>query len=91
MERAVRETARGRAFLDEYARRVRADDTDRILCAIEKLKGSLDRTKPETTTPSVTQTRKDIAPVKPAGSGSRTAAERVQALAGPDDNVLFSL
>jgi hypothetical protein len=37
IEAAVMETARGRWFLAEYARRCRAQDTDRILSAIARL------------------------------------------------------
>lgn len=37
IEEAVLSTARGRWFLTEYARRIRAAETDRILDAIEKL------------------------------------------------------
>jgi hypothetical protein len=37
IKEAVRETARGRWFLDEFARRVRADDTARFLIAVERL------------------------------------------------------
>ena len=37
IEEAVLSTARGRWFLAEYARRIRANETDRILHAIENL------------------------------------------------------
>lgn len=37
IEEAVLSTARGRWFLSEYARRIRATETDRILHAIESL------------------------------------------------------
>ena len=37
IEAAVRETARGRWFLDEFARRMRAADAARILGAIDRL------------------------------------------------------
>lgn len=37
IEEAVMETARGRWFLAEFARRVRAGDTQKILAAIERL------------------------------------------------------
>lgn len=37
IEEAVLSTARGRWFLAEYARRIRATETDRILLAIENL------------------------------------------------------
>lgn len=37
IEAAVKETARGRAFLSEYARRIRQSDTITLLAVIEKL------------------------------------------------------
>ena len=37
IEAAVMETARGRWFLAEYARRCRAEDTARILTAVDRL------------------------------------------------------
>lgn len=37
IEAAVKETARGRAFLTEYARRIRQSDTITLLALIEKL------------------------------------------------------
>ena len=40
IEAAVMETARGRWFLLEYARRCRAQDTGRILSAIDRLEGA---------------------------------------------------
>jgi hypothetical protein len=40
IEAAVMETARGRWFLAEYARRCRADDTARILSAVDRLEGA---------------------------------------------------
>jgi hypothetical protein len=40
IEAAVMETARGRCFLAEYSRRSRAQDTGRILSAIDRLDGA---------------------------------------------------
>jgi hypothetical protein len=40
IEAAVMETARGRWFLAEYSRRCRAQDTGRILGAIDRLEGA---------------------------------------------------
>lgn len=91
LEKAVRETSRGRAFLDEFARRMRADDTDRILTAIEQLKGSVAETAAtssldvlrkelETMASSIAQTRKEIASIKPEGPGNNriiTATEEL--------------
>jgi hypothetical protein len=37
---AIKETARGRAFLAEYARRIRRSDIQTILTEIDKLKSS---------------------------------------------------
>lgn len=47
IESAVCETARGRWFLEEYARRVRADDTARILSALGRIEALLQKHKPE--------------------------------------------
>lgn len=41
IERAVCETARGRWFLAEYARRIRAAETAEVLAAIERLERRL--------------------------------------------------
>jgi hypothetical protein len=91
LERAVRETPRGQAFLNEFARRVRSNDTDRVLGAIEQLKGSLAdtitassmdvlRRELETMAASIAQTRKEIASIKPEGPGNNrivTATEEL--------------
>jgi len=85
LEAAVRETPRGRAFLDEFARRLRATETDRVLNAIERLSsagGSAEPAPPthldvlrrelETMAASIAQTRREIAAIKPdAPSNSR--------------------
>ena len=91
LERAVRETPRGQAFLNEFARRVRSNDTDRVMSAIEQLKGSLAETitassmdvlrrELETMAASIAQTRKEIASIKPEGPGNNrivTATEEL--------------
>ena len=41
IESAVKETERGRWFLDEYARRNRQADTERVLAAIARLEGAV--------------------------------------------------
>jgi hypothetical protein len=41
IESAVMETARGRWFLAEYARRIRAGDTDRVLASIARLEAAI--------------------------------------------------
>ena len=91
LEKAVRETPRGQAFLNEFARRVRSNDTDRVLNAIDQLKGSLTETissssmdvlrrELETMASSIAQTRKEIASIKPEGPGNNrivTATEEL--------------
>ncbi|MFN9161819.1 MAG: hypothetical protein ACK6DM_03800, partial [Alphaproteobacteria bacterium] len=41
IERAIRQTPRGGAFLEEFERRVRSSDTDRILNALGDLRQTL--------------------------------------------------
>ena len=81
LERAVRETTRGRTFLDEYARRLRSTDMDKILAAIDRLAeaqhervaastlGVL-RRELDTMAASIAQTRREIAAIKPEGTGN---------------------
>jgi hypothetical protein len=45
IEEAVLSTARGRWFLAEYARRIRAAETDRILLALAEISRRVDRTQ----------------------------------------------
>jgi chemotaxis protein CheZ len=85
LEAAVRETPRGRTFLDEFARRLRAAETDRVLDAIQRLSGAGNSPEPappthldvlrrelETMAASIAQTRREIAAIKPdAPSNSR--------------------
>lgn len=42
IEEAVMSTARGRWFLAEYARRIRANETDRVLMALASLSARLE-------------------------------------------------
>lgn len=91
LEKAVRETPRGQAFLNEFARRIRSTDTDRILGAIEQMKSSVSETitstsldvlrrELETMAASIAQTRKEIASIKPEGPGNNrivTATEEL--------------
>ena len=97
LERAVRETPRGQDFLIEYARRIRANDTDRVLSAIDQLKtsllessatSSLDvlRRELETMASSIAQTRKEIASIKPGGPGNNRIVTATEEL----DHVLKS-
>lgn len=46
IEKAVRETERGRWFLDEFARRNRQSNTEMLLDSIAKLEGAVARAKP---------------------------------------------
>lgn len=91
LEMAVRETARGRAFLDEFARRVRAGDTDRILGAIESLANvQQDRTSMshlevlrrelELMASSIAQTRQEIASIKPDAPGNNRIVQATEEL-----------
>jgi chemotaxis protein CheZ len=76
LENAMRETARGSWFLDEYARRARGNDTDRIFVSIEKLSSLLTdkaqtsqfdvlRRELESMASGIAQTRREIASIKP--------------------------
>jgi hypothetical protein len=80
----VRETPRGRRFLDEYARRLRNAETDRIHQSIEKLSSFLNdknstshfdvlRRELEAMASGIAQTRREIAAIKPAGGQVPTA------------------
>jgi chemotaxis protein CheZ len=91
LESAVRDTARGRAFLDEFARRLRAAETDRVLSAIERLSqvqnertssGHLDvlRRELEMMSASIAQTRREIAAIKPETSGNNRIVEATEEL-----------
>lgn len=92
LESAVRETARGRAFLDEFARRLRAAETDRVLSAIDRLSqvhnerappsGHLDvlRRELETMSASIAQTRREIAAIKPETSGNNRIVQATEEL-----------
>lgn len=91
LESAVRETARGRAFLDEFARRLRAAETDRVLGAIDRLSqvqnerapsGHLDvlRRELETMSASIAQTRREIAAIKPETSGNNRIVQATEEL-----------
>lgn len=81
LESAVRETARGRSFLDEYARRLRSTEMDKVLAAIDRLaetqqermaSSALDvlRRELDTMAASIAQTRREIAAIKPEGTGA---------------------
>lgn len=91
LESAVRQTARGRAFLDEYARRLRAAETDRILAAIDRLAdlqneraatSHLDvlRRELEMMAASIAQTRREIAAIKPESSGNNRIVQATEEL-----------
>jgi chemotaxis regulatin CheY-phosphate phosphatase CheZ len=90
LESAVRQTERGRAFLDEFARRLRAAETDRVLNAIERLSSAqqhipsshLDvlRRELETMAASIAQTRREIAAIKPETSGNNRIIQATEEL-----------
>lgn len=91
LESAVRQTSRGRAFLDEFARRLRATETDRVLNAIERLSsaqtdrvssGHLDvlRRELETMAATIAQTRREIAAIKPETSGNNRIIQATEEL-----------
>jgi chemotaxis regulatin CheY-phosphate phosphatase CheZ len=97
LEKAIRETSRGQAFLDEYGRRIRSGDTDRILGAISDLKvvltdtvatASLEvlRRELETMAASIAQTRREIASIRPEGPGHNRIVTATEEL----DHVLRS-
>lgn len=76
IERAVMESPRGRSFLAEFARRIRAGETDRLIAAIERLYeaaiGSRSailadhvRRDLEDMRRSIEETRNDIVAIKP--------------------------
>jgi chemotaxis protein CheZ len=76
LETAVRETARGRWFLDEYARRMRGSDSERVFQALEKLSSVINektqassfdvlRRELESMAAGIAQTRREIAAIKP--------------------------
>src|SRR5688500_501699 len=91
IEAAVMETARGRWFMAEYARRNRRSDTTTVLAAIERL-DHLIRT--EATMPSadrirgnlvdmaqsIAKAKAEIAAVKPANGGIEEAAGELDSI-----------
>jgi chemotaxis regulatin CheY-phosphate phosphatase CheZ len=81
LEDAMLQTPRGRWFLAEYARRARGADTQRLFDAIECLTDSVNESRAsagldvlrrelEEMSHSITQTRTEIAAIKPAGTGN---------------------
>ena len=91
LEAAVRETQRGRAFLDEHARRRRTEDTDRVLDAIARLSEAqhervatshLDvlRRELETMAASIAQTRREVAAIKPNTAGYNRIGDATEEL-----------
>lgn len=100
LESAMRETSRGAWFLDEYARRIRGADTDRIFQSIEKLSTLLTdkaqtsqfdvlRHELEAMAAGIAQTRREIASIKPAG-GELHGSDRIVAATEELDLVLRS-
>lgn len=91
LERAIRQTPRGRAFLDEFERRSRSGDTDRILSAVGDLKEALTKTvttpsldvlrrELETMASSIAQTRREIAAIRPEGPGNNRIVKATEEL-----------
>lgn len=91
LERAVRDTSRGQAFLDEYARRIRSAETQSIFQAIERLSAAAEgrshtsnldvlRRELESMASSIQQTRKEIASIKPQGEASNRIVNATEEL-----------
>jgi len=91
LERAIRQTPRGRAFLAEFERRTRSGDSDRILAALGDLREtvtatvttpSLDvlRRELETMAASIAQTRREIAAIRPEGPGNNRIVKATEEL-----------
>ncbi len=99
LERAVRETTRGRTFLDEYARRIRSTEMEKILSAVERLANSQQervaasnlevlRRELDTMAASISQTRREIAAIKPVSNDTRN--DRISAATEELDFVVRS-
>jgi chemotaxis regulatin CheY-phosphate phosphatase CheZ len=97
LDMAVRQQPRGQAFLEEFARRIRAQETDRILEAISSLKQAMTETSAssslevlrrelETMAASIARTRREIASIKPSGLGQNRIVTATEEL----DHVLRS-
>ncbi len=84
---AVRETPRGRWFLDEFAKRNRVSDTEQVLLGLERLRSAFSsntsgdnrveilRLELQQMSASIQETRREIASIKPKGnSDSRIMA-----------------
>lgn len=91
IERAIRQTPRGGAFLEEFERRVRSSDTDRILNALGDLRQTLTekvaapnldvlRRELETMAASIAQTRREIASIRPEGPGNNRIVRATEEL-----------
>lgn len=91
LEHAIRQTPRGRAFLEELGRRSRSGDTDRILAALGDLKDTLTesvttpsldvlRRELETMAASIAQTRREIASIRPEGPGNNRIVRATEEL-----------
>ena len=104
IESAVMETARGRWFLAEFARRNRAADTNRLLEAIERLYNAAVQSREtvlaehiqsdlEDMRRSIEETRRDIAAIKPReGFGNRpVAANDLETLASSAERATMDI
>ncbi|MCE9522733.1 MAG: protein phosphatase CheZ [Alphaproteobacteria bacterium] len=96
LEDAVRETSRGRWFLDEYARRLRNAESDRVHQSIEKLtslfteKNSTSnfdvlRRELEVMASGIAQTRREIAAIKPATADAPDAPGNDRIIAATEE------
>jgi chemotaxis regulatin CheY-phosphate phosphatase CheZ len=91
LEKAVRETSRGQFFLDEFARRIRAAESEKILDAVTRLGDVVQERQPtnhldllrrelETMAASIQQTRREIASIKPDGPGNNRIVKATEEL-----------
>lgn len=100
LESAVCETPRGRRFLDEYARRLRSAESDRLFQSLEKLSSLITEKGPtsyfdvlrrelESMAAGIAQTRREIAAIKPQ-QGEVAGSDRIVAATEELDFVVRS-
>ena len=100
LEEAVRETPRGRWFLDEFAKKIRSAETDRVFQSIEKLSSLITeraatshfdvlRLELEQMASGIAQTRREIAAIKPPQT-TQPSNDRIVAATEELDYVLRS-
>jgi hypothetical protein len=88
---ALRSNARGRAFLDEYARRARAADTAAALAALARIEALLTR-ESEAVQPEALDAEPDVmpAPERPPHLSGADLLAQVMALSPEERIALFS-